>query len=67
MQNDTLTEIITLDAKSWSAGYAAGLAGRPGWPVPKGYDGLSWTSAYIEGEADRLRPERLENQRVVKP
>lgn len=51
--------LVDLDSRSWQAGYDAGFQGLPGWPVPAGLDGLSWSSGYIEGEADRVRPERV--------
>jgi ribosome modulation factor len=51
------------DPASWSAGYAAGLAGKPSDPPPGTRDSLAWISGYIEGQAKREQgyrpPERL--------
>jgi hypothetical protein len=44
---------VSLDSKSWSAGYKAGHAGRPTRTPPPGVYGLSWYSGFIEGKADR--------------
>lgn len=40
-------------ADDWQAGFDAALAGQPANPVPKGLDGLSWFSGWIEGDAKR--------------
>jgi hypothetical protein len=44
---------VSLDSKSWSAGYKAGRTGRPTHTPPLGIDGLSWYSGVIEGKVDR--------------
>jgi hypothetical protein len=43
---------VKQDQKDWQKGYDAGVAGKPG-AVPRGVDGLSWTSGYVEGKAAR--------------
>ncbi|MCC6709710.1 MAG: hypothetical protein IT492_19325 [Gammaproteobacteria bacterium] len=43
---------VTLDKKSWDAGYQAGHAGDCSIVAP-GCDGLAWSSGFIEGQADR--------------
>lgn len=46
---------VKLDAKSWDAGYHAGLSGKSDYPVPMGLDCLSWYSGFIEGKAERIK------------
>jgi hypothetical protein len=40
---------VTQNQKDWQAGYDAGKTGKPGH-APKGVDGLSWMSGYVEGK-----------------
>jgi hypothetical protein len=42
----------TLKNKDWKKGHDAALAGKPGH-APKGVDGLSWMSGYLEGKAEK--------------
>jgi hypothetical protein len=44
--------LVTIDKASWDAGYHAGLRGCEA-AAPRGYDGYSWCSGYIEGDAAR--------------
>jgi len=45
---------VRYDAKSYRAGYVAGLLGRRNQPGPEIRDSLAFRSAYIEGKAVRL-------------
>ena len=50
--------MIKLHKESWNKGSADGMRGVPS-KCPKGLDGLSYSSGYIEGEAQRAkRPSR---------
>lgn len=51
---------IKLEAKSYDQGYLDGYNRKP---FKKQGDGLSYSSGYIEGKADRDRPERLVSRR----
>lgn len=53
MRRTPTTPAVVIDGESWSAGYRAGHQGAPRHPRPPGFDGLSWISGYIEGQADR--------------
>ncbi|MDC7220814.1 MAG: hypothetical protein PQJ59_12840 [Spirochaetales bacterium] len=52
---NTRETTVKQEADSWDAGYHAGLSGKPGYPVPKGVDSLSWYAGFIEGKADRTK------------
>ncbi len=48
--------IVWVHEADWQAGFDAGLAGKPSFPVPAGWDELSWLSGYIEGKQKGGRP-----------
>jgi len=46
---------VKLDHSSWAAGFTAGLSGNPEW-APPGVDAISFYSGFIEGKAERQKP-----------
>lgn len=53
----TKRHLIELDEASAEAGYNAGLAGEPSEIPPDIKDGLAWIGSYIDGKAERMKPE----------
>ena len=45
---------IKIDAKSWDAGYRAGLEDLPD-RHGKDIDGYSWSSGYVEGQTEKKK------------
>ena len=55
---------IKIDQPSWDAGYKAGLEGLPD-RHGKEIDGYSWSSGYIEGQAEKKTMKHQEFKKIA--